>query len=322
MKLKQRLYLILGTDAYARQNKIHELTGQWLAPEWQDLNLERYDHSQSIATVLDGWLTPPFWGERRVIVAEVQGDVLQELLTELGKRCAQGAPDTENILIMSAEKVDKRRKGLKDLLKQIEVIEFSEVKRWNVQKELYPWVDQQLQAQGKRISRQALKELVEASGTDKFLLRQQLDKLLMYLGADPQIELEMVQKLVPRTESDIFLLLELLAARQPEAAYGHLQTLLLREHPSKIMAALGTSLVRLYRTRWSAHLGQNHQDIAQELGLNPYVVKMDLQRWGSYRLESLEKGLKRLLELQTRTHQSRLKPDLALEIWLGDMLQS
>src|SRR5690606_18911162 len=153
--------------------------------------------------VIDGWLTPPFWGSRRMLIAELQPEPLGELLSELGTRFAAGLPETENILVISAERLDKRRKGLKALLQQAELVEFGEVKRWNVERELYPWIEGQLREQGKRSSRPALKELVEACGTDRYLLLQQLEKLLLYLGDQAQIELDAVRLLVPRTESDV-----------------------------------------------------------------------------------------------------------------------
>lgn len=320
--MSKRLFFVVGPELFARQNQIQQWVQQWLEPEWQALNLEKHDGAQGIAPVIDGWLTPPFWGSRRMLIAELQAEPLGELLSELGTRFASGLPDTQNILVISAERLDKRRKGLKALLQQAELVEFGEVKRWNVERELYPWVEGELRARGKHISRPALKELVEACGTDRYLLQQQLEKLLLYIGDQPQIELDTVRLLVPRTESDVFYLFELIAARQAEGAYRQLQALLLREHPNKLISTLGTSMTRLFRTRWAAQQGQDSQAIASLLGLHPYVVKMDLQRWRSFSLEALEQGLQRLLSLQTRTRQTRLSPEQALEIWLGDMLQA
>lgn len=318
--MSDALCFLLGSDSFARNEQLKTWVDAWLEPEWQELNLEKLDGSQPVSAVIDGWLTPPFWGERRVVVAEFQGEALQTLLEELATLCRDKLPETDNRLVIHAESIDKRRKDAKELLKRAKVCEFQEVKRWNVEKELYPWIEEQVRRSGKRITRAAMEALVNACGSDKFALRQALDKLLIYLGDAVQIEVEPVQLLVSQTETDIFLLLELLASRNRDKAFSHLHTLLLKDHASKILSTLATMINRLFQARWLASLGETPQEIAQKLGQNPYVIKMDLQRWKNYRLEQLEAGLNRLLELQTRTRSSRLDPELALELWIGEMI--
>lgn len=317
-----QLAFLLGSDLYARNEQLKKWIDAWIEPEWQELNLERFDSNQAASAIIDGWLTPPFWGERRVIVAEFQGEALNHLLEELAKICRSHLPQTNNYLVIHCDAIDKRRKDTKELLKLAVVSEFQEIKRWNVEKDLYPWVEEQVRRSGKRISRPAIEQLVNGCGSDKFALRQALDKLLMYLGDAGQIEAEAVKLLVSPTETDIFLLLELIAARDREKVFGHLQNLLHKDHPSKILSTLGTMINRLFQSRWLAAQGHSQQEIAQQLGQNPYVIKMDLQRWKHYRLEQLETGFHRLLELQTRTRTSRLSPELALELWLGEMVFS
>lgn len=317
---KPPLYFLLGTDAYARSEQLKKWLDDWLDPEWRELNFEKLDASAPPSAVIDGWLTPPFWGDRRVILAEHQGEALNALLEELAAVCKDKVPDTANCLVIQAESVDKRKAAAKSLTKLGTVLDFQEVKRWNVEQDLYPWVEEQARQSGKRIARDAVAALVGACGTDKFALRQALDKLLLYLGEASQIEAEAVRLLVSQTETDIFLLLELIAARKREQAFAHLQTLLLKDHANKILSTLGTMMNRLFQARWLAAQGSNHQEIASALGQNPYVIKMDLQRWKAYKLEQLETGLLRLLELQTRTRSSRLTPELALELWLGELV--
>lgn len=318
------LYFVLGDDLYAREQQVQSLLKTHLEAEWRELNLEKHKDPPQIAGIVDGWLTPPMWGERRVVVAEVQGEILQDLLEALAAHLEpeSGAlPQTPNVLIIVAPTLDKRRKAGKALAKLAEVFDFQEVKRWNAFQVLGPWVQQQLRAVGKQIDPLALEYLVAASGADRYLLAQNVDKVLIYLDQQPRITLADVQQMVTPTETDIFLLMELLAKRDLGAVFQHLQTLLLREHPNKLMRTLSTSLQRLHRARWYAQQGESEQQIAKTLGLHPYVVKMDLQRWRSFSLSQLQSAMSLLLDLQTRTRTSRLKPELALEIWLGQMLR-
>lgn len=314
-------YFLLGGDLYARQEQLTKWLDKWLEPEWRELNLERFDGSQPASATLDAWLTPPFWGERRVVLAEGGSEALQSLLEALAALCAEKLPDTQNILVIHSESLDKRKKAIKELLKLAEVCEFQEIKRWNVQQELYPWIEEQVRRSGKRITRTAIDLLVQACGSDKFALRQALDKLLIYLGEQNQIEAEAVSLLVSHKDSDIFLWLETIASQDQDKAFAHLQTLLQKDNASKILSTLATLFNRVFQARWLAAQQTPQPEIAQLLGLNPYVLKKDLERWRSHPLERLEAGMHELLELQTRTRSSRLEPELALEIWLGNLLQ-
>lgn len=314
------LYFVLGDDHFAQREFVEKLTQKALAEEWREINTERLNNEHPVSAVLDAWLTPVFWGDRRVVVAERSGDELLQLITHLGEHYADALPETPNILLVLADKLDRRKKGLKKLLQQAQIEEFAEIKRWNIEKELFPWIEAQLKQQGKRMTRTAMAYLVTACGTDKYTLLHNLDKILLYLDTGELIEQELVQKLVPASDADIFQLLDHVADRQAEACFSQLNQLLLREPANKVMYTLGSSINSLFQARQASQLGKSHQEIGKALGQHPFVVKKNLERWRRYSLRELHQGLQRLLDLQTRTRQSRLKPELALEMWLGDML--
>jgi DNA polymerase III subunit delta len=329
--VKDRLYLITGNDVYAREATLKKYVAQFLEPEFASLNFEKYDQPTETGPVFDAWITPPFWGERRVIHAHLNAEAMAELAQTIDDHLSPDfAPD--NVLLISAEGLDKRRKANKALLKIATHIECEEIKRWNAHKVLGPWLREQVEAVGWSIMPDAVDYLIDACGTDKHLLQSAVDKVLLYLD-EPEaldapampasmrtIRLEVVRQLVVQTESDIFLWLELIARRDHQAAFSHFHTLLLRENPNKILSTLGTSVARLYRTLFYQSQGRNQAEIAKMLGMNPYVVKMDLQRWQRFSLAKMTHSMQYLLDLQVRSRSSRLKPELALEMWLGDIL--
>lgn len=333
--MKDRLYLIIGSDTYAREAVLKKYVDQFLEPEFASLNLEKYDQPTETGPVFDAWITPPFWGERRVIHAHLNAESMAELAQTIDDHLSPDfAPD--NVLLISAEGLDKRRKANKSLLKVATHIACEEIKRWNAHKELGPWLRELVEDLGWSIMPNAVDYLIDACGTDKHLLQSAVDKVLLYLDMPetdtPEtdtpnmpasmrvIRLEVVRELVVQTESDIFLWLELIARRDHQAAFSHFHTLLLRENPNKILATLGTSVARLYRTLFYHSQGRNQAEIAKTLGMNPYVVKMDLQRWQRFSLTKITHSMQYLLDLQVRSRSSRLKPELALEMWLGDIL--
>lgn len=323
--MKDKLFLVTGLDSYGRDSSIKKLVTKFLEPEFADFNFEKYDQPPDTAVIFDAWATPPFWGARRVIHAHLNTESLVTLAEALNPHLSEGF-DTENILILSSESLDKRRKALKTLLGFAQHTQCEEIKRWNAHKLLGPWVQEHLQAEGWRIQPDALDYLIDACGTDKHLLESALAKVLTYLETpdlkQKVVTLAPVRELVVQTESDIFLWLEMIARRDHQNAFSHFHSLLLRENPNKILSTLGTSMVRLHRTLFYQAQGKNQAEIAKILGLNPYVVKMDLQRWQRLSLQRMEHSLNYLLDLQVRSRSSRLRPELALEMWLGDILSA
>ncbi len=316
------LFLITGTDTYAREQAVKERVDQFLEPEFAEFNLEKYDLPVEVAPVFDAWITPPFWGERRVVVTQLNSDGLAQLCEIITTHANKDFAPT-NVLIMVADSLDKRRKAVKAVLKLAkEHIHCEELKRWNAHKILGPWLQAEVKKEGKQINPDAVEYLINACGTDRHLLASALEKVLLYVDTESRITLAVVRKLVTQTESDIFLWLELISRRDHTAAFQQFHALLLRDNPNRIMSTLGSSLTRLYRTRFYAMQGRSQQDIAKALGMNPYVVKMDLQRWQRFSLEKITHSMQYLLDLQTRSRSSRLKPELALEMWLGDILSA
>lgn len=314
------LYFFLGSDLYARQQELNRCLDIWLDPDWREMNLEQFDMSQPVSALIDAWLTPPFWGERRVVVAHFSGDGLNILLDELAQLCQQGLPQTPNYLVIYNDSIDRRKKSAKDLFKLAHLEDFQEVKSWNARKVLGPWIQQYLQQHQKSIDNKAIDELIEACGSDKFVLQQALDKILAYLGTGTQINQPLVHKLIIQTDTDIFLWLDHIAKGQADPAFGSLQTLLLKEPAEKILSTLATLFQKVYHMRWLAAQQYSVDDIAEQMNAKTFKIEKDLEKWRKYKLPQLEKALHQLLDYQRRCHSSHLSAELALEMWLGNLL--
>jgi DNA polymerase III delta subunit len=319
------LFLLTGEDTWQQRHYLQELVEQSLDPEWRTFNLESFNGEDIEASkLLENWLTPPFWGERRLIQAEFRTtETLNNTLGTLAAYLTTHTPETPNLMILIATSVDKRRKEVKSALKWFQHHEFPAIKPWNFEKELYPWIEQAARRKGKRIARQAQEILAHALGADKHSLEQTLDKLVTFLGPEPQIEAQHVRTLVTKTEADIFGFLEALAHRHTESALLHLHQQLLRDNPESIIASLAANLRMLYRARQLQHQQWSLDDIARETGQHAFRLKKNLELWHAYSLSGLEKGLRALLATQTQLHQGmRLSPTLALELWIQQFTQN
>jgi DNA polymerase-3 subunit delta len=322
----ERIFLLTGEDEWQRGRYLHGLVEKQLDPEWRDFNLERFNGDETEpARILESWLTPPFWGECRLLQVEFlrSPEALNTLMGVLGDYTDKHAPESPNYLVMLSESVDKRRKETKSLIKKIQHHDFQAIKSWNIEKELHPWIEEELRKAGKRISRPALQYLARALGTDKFALQQSIEKLLTFLGSETMLEESHVRALVTPTEADVFGLLECLAQRREAQALQDLHQQLLHESPEGILASLAANLRSLYRAKYLQTQKWGQEEIAKELGQHSFRLKKNLELWQGYSLKEIDGGLRRLLDLQTRMRQGlRLNPAMALELWLHEVISA
>jgi DNA polymerase-3 subunit delta len=317
------LYVLTGADRWSRQDHLKQLVAQALDPEWQDLNLERFDGEQTESSaVVDSWLTAPFWGDRRVTVVEFSstGEKWSQLLADLAMLVQKPDFAPPNVLILVSESLDKRKKEVKQLLTFAEHRDFQPVKSWNAEKELAPWLDEQVRKVGKRMSREAIQYLITAIGVDKQALTSALDKLLLYVGDEGLIDEPITRRLVQPTEADVFTLMEHLARRDQGAALLQLQNLLHREPAQKILATLCTLMRNISRAKTLQEQRWDPARIAEQLGQNAFALKKNLDQWRSYSARQLDQSLRRLLNLDATSKRTRLTPQLALEIWICELV--
>jgi DNA polymerase III subunit delta len=320
----ERIFLLTGQDVWQQRKYLQGLIEKHLEPEWREFNLELFNGDEcDPSRILESWLTPPFWGECRLLQVEFQRnpEALNTLMGVIGAYAEQHQPDSPNLLIMLSENVDKRRKETKSLIKNIQHHDFQAIKSWNLEKELYPWIEGELHKAGKQISRPAMQYLTRALGADKYALQQSIEKLLLFLGPESQLEEKHVRALVTPTEADVFSLLENIAQRQEAQALSYLQQQLLHQNAEAIMASLAANLRGLYRAKYLQKQKWSLEEIAKELGQHSFRLKKNLELWRDFSLSELDKHLRRLLDLQVRMRQGlRLDPAMALEIWVHEAI--
>lgn len=310
------IYVLTGTEAYGIKTALNKLIDKYIEPDWADFNLEYLEpQTTEAAELVDKWVMPPFGGDCRVLVIDIPERQADKYLEEMTQKL-EGLPEHHNVLIVSTVKLDKRKKWVKALLKQATHQDFEPIKPWNIEKELYPWIEEHLRQKEFRISYDALGALTEGLGVDKHALAQGLEKICVYLGEPQVIQLEHVTLLVNPVKSDIFKLLDLLALKQLGPAQEQLQRLLLQDKPGAILAGLGSQLQQIYRAKSLLALRWSQADIAKNIGMNPYRLKKVLAQWQKYSVKELGSKLRRLVELDAFSKQGKFAQEWALELWI------
>lgn len=210
--------LVCGEDEFAVKQRARQIYQQWCA-ELGGMDHEIIDASvgnsgealKALARLREALQTLPFFGGGKVVWLQncnflgeeraATAAAVTETLAEIAQELKSFRWDNVRLLI-SAGKVDRRKVFFKALEKLGPVEVFAalslDVKDWVSQAEAV--AAKQLRALKKDISDEALARLVNHVGPNLRALNSETEKLALYVGARPEIEVADVDAIVTRNK--------------------------------------------------------------------------------------------------------------------------
>lgn len=181
---------------------------------------------------------------------------------------------------------------------------------------LTDWVARRARAQGRRITPESVRMLVESLGDDLRMLASEIDKLGTYVGDGGEIGVDDVRALTPvARQSKVFDLTDALARRDTSAALALLHELLANgESPLGIVALTAFQTRSLMQVKLLSDRGMPAHQIASAAGIAPFVVEKSLRLARRFTFAQLEAAHRTLLEIDTSLKRSRMTPELALDL--------
>lgn len=181
---------------------------------------------------------------------------------------------------------------------------------------LTDWLTRRARAQGRRISPEAARMLVESLGDDLRMLASEIDKLGTYVGEGGEISADDVRALTPiARQSKVFDLTDALARRDTSTALALLHELLANgESPLGIVALTAFQTRSLMQVKLLSDRGMPAHQIASAAGIAPFVVEKSLRLARRFTFAQLEAAHRTLLEIDTSLKRSRMTPELALDL--------
>jgi DNA polymerase III subunit delta len=255
-----------------------------------------------------------------------RGNRLAELLDD-------GLPPWD-LLLMTAVQVDRRTRLYKRLEEMgavlplvIERDRSGRISREN----LTEFISQRLRQAGKTIESQAREMILLRAGDELRGLREELEKLVLYVGERSTIRTQDVDLIfADRGEGWVFDLTRSIGERNALAALAHLARLLTQgEHPLKLLGTIAAEVRKLLaarqlldgelRGRWKR--GMTYQQFQQNvlttgapvLTRNPYGDYMCFQRADQFYLQELRAHLAGIHEADFRLKSAANNPRLVME---------
>jgi DNA polymerase-3 subunit delta len=310
------IHLYWGDDEAARNRAVEALITDRTDPAWQSINLSRLDGSDptQAAQALAEARTPPFGAGDRVVLlqrspfcSQCPADLAEQLDNSL-----ELIPDSCHLLLVSAGKPDARLRTTKALQKLVKAGEAKEQSFqlpaiWDGAGQI-ELVQRTAQELGLTLEHAAAEALSEAIGSDSARLASELEKLALYVGAEPSrktpqppITATAVEALVGSHATNALQVGDALLAGKPAEAVALVDALLVANEPALRIVATLCGQIRGWL--WVSLLDQQGENdvnaIAKAAGIgNPkriYVMRKQIRGRKPARFLAL---LRQLLEVE------------------------
>ena len=302
------IHLLWGDDEAARTRAVEHLIREHTDPAWQSINLARLDGNDTsqAAQALEEARTPPFGGGDRVVVLQ-RSPFCNQCPAELAEQLEASLaliPDNCHLLLVNSGKPDARLRTTKALQKLVKAGEAKEQSFqlpavWDGagQVEVVLRTAREL---GLQLEPAAAEALSEAIGSDSARLASELEKLALYVGAQP-ISTAAVEALVGSHATNALQVGDALLAGKPAEAVALVDALLEANEPALRIVATLCGQIRGWL--WVSLLDQQGESdvnaIAKAAGIgNPkriYVMRKQIRGRPPARFLAL---LRQLLEVE------------------------
>jgi DNA polymerase-3 subunit delta len=310
------IHLLWGDDEAARSRAVEALVAERTDPAWQSINLARLDGNEATqaSQALEEARTPPFGGGDRVVVLQ-RSPFCNQCPAELAEQLEAALPLIPancHLVLVNSGKPDARLRTTKALQKLVKAGEardqsFQLPAVWDGagQVELVQRTAREL---GLQLEPLAAEALSEAIGSDSARLASELEKLALYVGAEPgrktpqpPITAAAVEALVGSHATNALQVGDALLAGQPAEAVALVDALLVANEPALRIVATLCGQIRGWL--WVSLLDQQGESdvnaIAKAAGIgNPkriYVMRKQIRGRKPARFLEL---LRQLLEVE------------------------
>lgn len=315
------MYLCYGTETFLMREFIGYLTQKLIEPEYRDFAISRYDLNEtSLDVVLEDAGTLPFMAEKKLVIADnalfftgAKEQAKQNHQPEkLLEYCKQPSPTTVLLLTVAAEKLDERKKIVKSMKEA--TIPFLPMNADS----LMQWMNRRAEQKGISFAPGAADQLIVYTGGALQAIAAELEKLSLYTGQGGVVTGDIVDKLVSRgTEQNVFIMIDDIVRLRLNRAFEILYELLKqREEPVKLTLLIARQFRIMLQAKELSARGLSQQQIASQLSLHPYAVKIAAEQARQFSVEQLEQIMSRLAELDYRMKSGKIDKVLGLELFL------
>jgi DNA polymerase-3 subunit delta len=265
------VYAVLGAETLLAEEAL-ELLATCVPPESRDFNANLYSgDDENARSFLAQARSFPFMTERRlVVVRRFDKMSFREPRAEgaLMEYLQQPSPTT--VLVLAAEKLDRRLKVTQSVLKCARVVVVEELS----ERELPSWVRGRFAMHGLEVDAKACAHLVQLVGDSLLDLRNEVDKVAARFADAGRVGKEEVSETVGHYRQEEVWAIH--RAFRADNMSGFMQALArvleADDQPIRVTALMARQVSNLMRVKLLHDRGTRGPDLARQLGLPPFAV--------------------------------------------------
>ena len=308
------IYLLYGSEKFLIDKEIKNIIEQ---NNIDTININSYDlNFHTLNTVIDDCQTISLFSEKKAIIVynsyifTAKKNSIEQDQTIFEYYLNNINPDTILILVLYEDKLDERKKILKNLRKIGVVKNFDSNTNINILvKDMFS--DYQ-------ISNNSINLLIDRIGKNLAILEQEVSKIKTYKDNDLNITDSDIIMLTHKSfDIDIFALIEAIVSKNKKTALNiYNEMLKYNEEPIKIIVMLANQFRIIYQAKEMYKKGYTESDIASTLGIHPYRIKLALNKAREYSSENLLSYLKKLSDLDIGIKTGNINKEIGLELFI------
>jgi DNA polymerase-3 subunit delta len=304
------LILLYGPESYFVEQGLQLIRDAVVSLENRDFNLTQYYGKDfKPGEVVEQARTFPVFSERRLVIIknvnDASADQLEGLLTYLDE------PVPETVLLLTADKIDARRKFYQILKKSGKVFEFKKI----YENQLPTFVRDLAKSFNVTLTSEGLKLFCKRVGTNLVEVQGELEKLLGYLGDRDIADEKDVAAIVSDTRIEsVFDLTDALGEGDVSTAF-HLLDRLLSEGQAPLMVL--AMMTRHFRQMWKVNelVAQRvpQSEFPKRVGVSPYFLKGLMKQASRFDNQQYRLVFNQFLETDLALKSSGSEPRMHME---------
>ena len=289
-------YLIYGIEDYLIKYNIKKILK--LNKEYTKITFDMRE--SSIEEVLEEVNTYSLFDNSKIVICEncvflsseykkdnnYNIDLLNEYLEK---------SNNDNILIFTInDDIDERKKIVKTIKKNSNIIKCDRLN----ENQIYNFIKQRLDKTNFKM--EDIFSFIDRCGNNLDILVNELNKLMFYKINERYITLEDIIMLVPKKKEDnIFELIDAIVLKDIKKTFElyDIFTSYYKEEPTKIIVMVANQFRLILQVKILYNNGLSESDIAKNLKVHPYRVKLALQKSKNLSIDKLSDYLLELSEL-------------------------
>jgi DNA polymerase-3 subunit delta len=312
------LILLYGPESHLVEKGMMAVRDAVVDPGSRDFNLTQF-HGRDFAAseVVEQARTLPAFADRRLVIIKNVHESGAEQLEGLVDYVADPVPET--VLLLTAEKIDARRKIFQLMKKNGVSIEFKKI----YENQLPSYVRDLAKSRNLTLTSGALKLFCKRVGTNLAEVQGELEKLAGYIGAKDIADEEDIAAIVSDTRIEsIFDLTDAMGRGDRPAVLTLLERVLDEGQAPLMVLAMMT---RHFRQMWkiSELMAQKvpQSEFPRRVGVSPFFLKGLIHQAGRFDNRQYRQVFERFLETDLALKSSGAEPRVQLQRLVLDITE-